>query len=272
MTKRRKRGIKNAVLLLILATAAIVALFPFAWNVCASLKPSWELATRTLFPRQPTLEHYRAFFQRADVLAAFRNSLIVSGLTGALGTWFAFLAGYGLVRFEMAGKAVLFQSIVGSQFIPLSSLMLPFYLLVYRLKLLDTWWGLVLVYLVYCLPFAVWLLMGFLQKIPKEVEEAACIDGCSRFGAVIKIVLPLARPGLFVTFSFVWIKAWQEYLAAIMLTSTDRARTLPVVLAGLQSQVSFQFGTIMAGVVIAQLPVLIAFVLLNRWFLKGITG
>lgn len=264
---RFRKQLKNAVLLIVLIVGVIKALFPFIWNIGASLKPTQELATPSLFPSRPTLNNYRDFFARGRILTATRNSFLVACFTGLVSIWFGFLAAYGLVRFRLKGRTLLFQTIIGSQFIPLSSIIVPFYILIYRLKLLDSLIGLVIVYLVYCLPFAVWLLMGFIQKIPKEIEEAALLDGCSRLGAIFRVVLPLLKAGLFTTFSFVWIKAWQEYLAAVMLTSTDKARTLPVVLASLQSEVSFQYGVMMAGVVIAQLPPLFAFLILNRWFL-----
>ena len=269
---RQKRLAKNVILGVILTSALIILLFPYIWNISMSLKPGREMATGTLFPKHPTFEHYRAFFQRGNLVRPLLNSFMVSACTGLLATGFSFLAAYAIVRFSFVGKAAVFQTIIGAQFIPLSSVVIPFYLLLYRLKLLDTVVGLTIVYLVYCVPFATWLLIGFLQKIPKDFEEAAQVDGCSRLGALFKVVLPIARPGIFVTFVFVFIKAWQEYLAAVMLTATDRARTLPVVLGGLQTQTSFEFGTMMAGVVIAGLPVLLAFMFLNKWFLKGMVG
>jgi multiple sugar transport system permease protein len=268
----KRQRVKDVFLCLLLACGIVLSLYPFLWAVFYSFKPTTEMASPALFPKRPTLANYRLFLGWEGVLPAFWNSIVVSSLTTIVAIVVSLFAAYGIVRFDIRGKRLIFQSIIGAQFIPLSSVIIPFYLLFYKLGLYDTWFSLVGVYLVYCLPFATWLLAGFVQKVPFVLEEAAMVDGCSRIGAIVKVVLPSAMPGIFTTAVFVFIKAWQEYLAALMLTESFRARTLPVVLAGLQTQVTFQEGTIMAGSVLATLPVTIAFLILHKRFLKGATS
>jgi len=267
-----RKVIKNTLLSLIIASLLTLSLFPYLWTVLSSLKPNEELIKATLVPHNFTLLNYKVFFTWTGVFKALRNSAIVASLTTFIVMGSAFFAAYGITRFKIPGRKAIFGTIMGSQFIPLSSLVIPFYLLIHKFMLLDTWWGLIIVYLVYCLPFAMWLLIGFIQQIPKELDEAAMIDGCSRITAIFKIVMPLARPGMFTIAILVFIKAWQEYLAAEMLTTSFRARTLPVVLASLQAQIGFRRGVQMAGAISFSLPVVVAFLLLHRYFMRGMTG
>lgn len=271
MSNTRKRA-KNILIALVLLIFIVSSLYPYLWNLMTSLKPTTEMANTSLLPHNYTLEHFKTFLSWQGVVPAFRNSVGISTLAAIIATTLALFAAYSIVRFRLFGKRVIFQAILGAQFIPLSALVLPFYLLAFKLALFDTWWALVLVYLVYTVPFATWLLAGFIQQIPGALEEAAMVDGCSRIGAIVRILLPLAMPGVFVTAVFVFIKAWQEYLAAAMLTQSFRAKTLPVVLVGLQGQTSFELGTMMAGVVVAGAPAMIAFLILHKHFLQGMGG
>jgi ABC-type glycerol-3-phosphate transport system permease component len=265
----RKRIIKNTLLSLIAAILLTVSLFPYLWTISNSLKPNEEIAEGTLIPHNFTLSSYRVFLAWTGIFESLRNSVIVASLTTFITICLAFFAAYGIARFKIPGRKTLFGIIMGTQFIPLSSLIVPFYFLVCKFRLLDTWWSLIIVYLVYCLPFAMWLLIGYIQQISKDLDEAAMVDGCSRIAAIFKIVIPIARPAIFTTAVLVFIKAWEEYLAAEMLTTSFRARTLPVVLVSLQGQIGFQRGVQMAGAILFDLPVLFAFLYLHRYFMRG---
>jgi len=265
----RRRVIKNVLLSLIIVILLIVSLFPYLWTILNSLKSNEEIAEGTLIPHSFTLSSYGIFLHWTGVFKSLRNSVIVASLTTFITICLAFFAAYGIVRFKIPGRKTLFGIIMGTQFIPLSTLVVPFYFLVYKLKLLDTWWSLVIVYLVYCLPFAMWLLISYIQQISRDLDEAAMVDGCSRIAAIFKIIMPIARPGIFTTAVFVFIKAWQEYLAAEMLTTSFNARTLPVVLVSLQGQIGFQRGVQMAGAIFFDFPVLVAFLCFHKYFMKG---
>lgn len=267
-----RKVIKNTLLSLIIAILLTLTLFPYFWTLSNSLKPTEELAKGTLIPHNFTLSNYGVFFRWKGVFEALRNSVIIASLTTFIAMWLAFFAAYGIARFKIPGIRIAFGVIMGAQFIPLASLVIPFYFLIYKLGLLDTRWGLITVYLIYCLPFAMWLLIGFIRQIPTELDEAAMIDGCSRITAMFKIVIPLAKPGIIATATFIFIRAWQEYLAAEMLTTSFRARTLPVVLASLQGQIGFRRGVQMSGAIFLSLPVLVAFLSLHRYFMRGMTG
>jgi len=265
----QRRVTNNTLLLLIIAILLIVSLFPYLWTISNSLKPKEEIAQGTLLPHNFTLSSYRVFLAWEGVFESLRNSVIVASLTTFITICLAFFAAYGIARFNIPGRKTIFGTIMGTQFIPLSSLVVPFYFLVYKLRLLDTWWSLIIVYLVYCLPFAMWLLIGYIQQIPKELDESAMVDGCSRIASIFKIIIPIAKPGIFTTAVLIFIKAWQEYLAAAMLTTSFRAETLPVVLVALQGEIGFQRGVQMAGAILFDLPVLIAFLYLHKHFMSG---
>jgi len=265
----QRRVIKNMLLLLIVAILLILNLFPYLWTISNSLKPNEEIAQGTLLPHNFTLSNYKVFLAWEGVFESLRNSIIVASLTTFIAICLAFFAAYGIARFKIPGRKTLFGTIMGTQFIPLSSLVVPFYFVVFKLGLLDTRWSLVMVYLVYCLPFAMWLLIGYIQQIPKALDESAMIDGCSRIAILFKIIIPIAKPGMFTTAVLIFIKTWQEYLAAAMLTTSFRAETLPVILASLQGQTGFNRGAQMAGAILFDLPLLCAFLYLHKHFMSG---
>jgi len=263
---------KNVVLSVILLLLLVGALYPYVWNLSTSLKPANEMMNSSLLPSTVTFEHYADFFRRAGVLPALINSLGISLISAGLATFLGLLAAYALVRFRLRGERTILQLILGAQFIPIAALILPVYLVVAWLNLIDNWLGLILVYLAVTVPFSTWMLMGFVAKVPVDVEEAALVDGTSRFGAVMRVTLPLAFPGIFVTMVLSFIKVWEEYLVGVVLTETPASRTLPVVIAGLESQTSFQLGTMMAGLVVAGAPPILAFLFLHRYFLRGLSN
>lgn len=271
---RTQKVVKNVVLWLAIGISLILLLFPYFWTLLSSLKPLEEMAEQTIIPRHFTLSNYKIFFTSEGTYAgkAFRNSAVVASFVTFISILLAFVTAYAALRFRIPGRRKIVGAILGAQFMPLASIIIPFYLLFHRIKLLDTWWCLISVYLVYCLPFAIWLFIGFIQQIPREMEEAAMVDGCSRIMAIFKIVVPLTKSGIFTTATFVFIKAWQEYLGAEMLTSSMKARTVPVVLVGMKGQTYFPIGAMMAGVISFGLPILIFFCLFHSYFLKGTIG
>ena len=270
MTLRRNQIIKNVLLTPVILFFLFMALYPYVWNLSMSFKPANEILRSNLIPALPTLANYADFFGRTGVVEALRNSIVVSVLSAVLASFVGLFAAYALVRFKVRGGRTILQTILGAQFIPIVAIIIPLYVLIAKLGLIDSWAGLILVYLAVTVPFTTWMLLGFVEKVPIEIEEAALLDGCSRFGAVVRVVLPLSLPAFFVTLVFSFIKVWEEYVAAVVLTETLAARTLPVLLAGLQSQVSFTLGTMTAGLVVAGAPPILAFLFLHRYFLRGL--
>ncbi len=267
----RRRLIKNILLTPLLLAILFCMLYPYVWNLSTSFKPSQEMMSPNLFPHSPTLANYVDFFSRTGVVEAIFNSTVVSIVSAGIATFLGVFAAYAFVRFRLRGERSMLQLIMAAQFIPIAALIVPFYLLIAWLGLIDTLFGLIIVYLVITVPFSTWMLMGFVAQVPADIEEAALIDGSTRFGAVMRVTVPMAFPGIFVTTVFSFIKVWEEYLAGALLTETPAARTLPVVIAGLQSQTSFQLGTMMAGLVVAGILPILAFLFLHRYFMSGLS-
>ena len=175
-------------------------------------------------------------------MEALRNSIVVSVLSAVLASFVGLFAAYALVRFKVRGGRTILHDSRGAEFIPIVAIIIPLYVLIAKLGLIDSWAGLILVYLAVTVPFTTWMLLGFVEKVPIEIEEAALLDGCSRFGAVVRVVLPLSLPAFFVTLVFSFIKVWEEYVAAVVLTETLAARTAPPALPGCKVRSASRLG------------------------------
>ncbi|MEW6471768.1 MAG: carbohydrate ABC transporter permease [Actinomycetota bacterium] len=268
---------RPAATIAIYLAAAVVALFavaPFAWMVLTSLKPDGEIFQRTpsLWTDSPQFGRY------ADVLdggfaTALRNSLIVATATTVAGVGVAALAGYVLARFDLPLRRYLLLMIMAVQMFPLVVLIIPLFVVMKALNLLDSWVGLVIAYLSFTTPLAIWLLRSFFETIPKELEEAAMSDGATRFGAMVRVIFPLAGPGLAATAIFSFIAAWNEFLLALTFVGTkENRRTLPVALSSFVGQEQADWGAIMAGSVMFTIPVVIFFLALHRRLTSGMVA
>ena len=268
---------RSPVARLALYTAAVVvggfALAPFAWMVLTSIKADSEILRKTpvLWPAHPTLHRY------ADVLAAgfaraLRNSLMVAGATTVLGVVLAALAGYALARFQLPLRWYLLLMVMSVQMFPMAVLIIPLFVVMRSLGLLDSWTGLVVAYLSFTTPLAVWMLRSFLETIPKELEEAAMSDGATRVGAMIRVVLPLAGPGLAATAIFSFIAAWNEFLFALTFVKDESRRTLPVALQSFVGQQQADWGLIMAASVLFTVPVIVFFLAVQRRLVEGMVA
>lgn len=271
MTRKSPLG-RVLMMLLQLGIAALV-LFPFFWMFSVSLKPATEpfAIPAELWPRNPTLENYilalRPEFQRY-----FLNSLIVSGATLLITIPLALLAAYSLARFQFWVLSVFLALVVLAQFFPAGAIIIPIYKIVRAAGLLDTYASLILAYITVTLPVAIWMMRGFLMRVPRTLEEAAAIDGASPLRAFIDIVIPLARPGIIATSVWVLIVTWQEFLFALSFTSSKDMRTLPVGMNDYIGQFGVRYGELMASSVIISLPVIVLFFFLQRQFVAGLTA
>lgn len=258
------------------ATVAVLgyALLPMAWIVSLSLKPAADLGDGRLLPRRLDFEHYRAVLEDAQFPAALWNSVGIASLSTALSVLVAVFAAYALVRLQFAGKRWLLGAALAVAMFPPVAIIGPLFDLWRQIGLFDTWAGLVLPYMTFALPLAIWLLTAFFRALPWELEQAARVDGATALQAFVKVIAPLAAPGVFTSAILVFLFAWNDFLFAAALTSTNDARTVPAALAFFTGSSQFQqpTGAIAAASVLVTAPVAVVVVLFQRRIVAGLTA
>ena len=258
----------------LLAFYVAFALFPLYWLLKVSITPNDLLYSEgiRLWPSRSSLAHYTFVLTHSDFPLFFKNSLIVSGSTAVMVTLIAALSGYAMSRFDFRGKMWLVGLMLITQMFPLVMLVAPIFKLFSPLGLTNSLTGLVIVYTAFNVPFATFLMQSFFDGIPRDLEEAAMIDGASRFRAFRQIILPLTLPGVAATLGFVFTAAWSELLFALMLVSKADASTFPVGLLSFVSKFSVDFGQMMAAGVLALIPACLFFLLIQRYLVQGLTA
>jgi N,N'-diacetylchitobiose transport system permease protein len=253
---------------------AAVMLFPIYWMVSTAFKPGRDILTLTpkWFPSPITLQNFQDAITRPFFLDDVRNSLIIVGVMLVLALAIGFLAAVGAARFGFRGRAAYLVMIIAVQMVPLNALIIPLYLQLDGIGQVDALPGVIAIYLAAVLPFMIWTLRGFVANVPVELEEAAMIDGSSRFGAFWRITFPLVAPGLVATAIFSCIQAWNEYIIAYVLLSSPSNQTLTVWLASFTTNHGPEWGPLMAGATITGLPVVAFFLLLQRYLVGGLTA
>jgi multiple sugar transport system permease protein len=255
----------------------LVMLAPVLWLVATSLQPNGNLANGDYDLLHPTLNAFGDMWKNIDFERYLANSLVICTGAAALATAFASSAGYALARFKFRGDRAYGLAVIGTQLIPGSLFLLPVFLGFVWLgqntpiELLDTHIGLILVYTAFFTPLAIYFMRAFFQAIPRELEEAALVDGCTRFGAFVRVVIPNAAPGLLATFVYAFLFAWDELLFATALTEQN-AETIPIGIRNFIGNYNEEYDQLMAAGVVSTLPVLIAFFATQRWLVKGITA
>lgn len=252
----------------------IFALFPLFWLLKVSVTPNDLLYSEgvRMWPSHATLDHYRYVIENSAFPTFFKNSVIVAGSTAFLVTILSSLAGYALSRFRFRGKFWIIGLMLVTQMFPLVMLVAPIFKMLSPLGLTNSLTGLVIVYTAFNVPFATFLMQSFFDGIPKDLEEAAMIDGASRFTAFRQIILPLTLPGIAATLGFVFTAAWSELLFALMLISGNESATFPVGLLTFVSKFSVDFGQMMASGVLALIPACLFFLLIQRYLVQGLTA
>ena len=255
------------------AAAVVVGVFavaPFVWMVLTSIKPDGEIlqATPSLWTARPQFDRYADELD-AGFAGALLNSLKVAAGTTVAGVAVAALAGYALARFDLPLRRYLLLMVMGVQMFPLVVFIIPLFVVMKALGLLDSLLGLVIAYLTFTTPLAVWLLRSFFETIPRELEEAAMSDGATRFGAMVRVIFPLAGPGLAATAIFSFIAAWNEFLFALTFVKEENLRTLPVALSAFVGRSQADWGLIMAASVLFTIPVVIFFLFVHRLLTTG---
>jgi ABC-type glycerol-3-phosphate transport system permease component len=269
----KRRPAAAAALYLAAVAVGLFAVAPFVWMVLTSIKPEGEILRRTptLWTAHPQFGRYSDVLH-AGFARALRNSLIVATGTTVAGVAVAALAGYALARFDLPLRRYLLLMVMGVQMFPLVVLIIPLFVVMKALGLLDSWLGLVVAYLSFTTPLAVWLLRSFFETIPRDLEEAAMSDGATRFGAMVKVIFPLAGPGLAATAIFSFIAAWNEFLFALTFVKKENLRTLPVALSAFVGQQQADWGLIMAASVMFTVPVVLFFLAVHRRLTTGMVA
>ena len=250
------------------------ALFPLFWLLKVSVTPNDLLYSEgvRMWPSRATWDHYRFVIENSAFPTFFKNSVIVAGSTAIAVTILSSLSGYALSRFRFKGKYWIVALMLITQMFPLVMLVAPIFKMLSPLGLTNSLTGLVIVYTAFNVPFATFLMQSFFDGIPKDLEEAAMIDGASRFMAFRQIILPLTLPGIAATLGFVFTAAWSELLFALMLISGNQSATFPVGLLTFVSKFSVDFGQMMAAGVLALIPACLFFLLIQRYLVQGLTA
>ena len=256
-----------------LTLLVLFAAFPFYWAVVASLTPEAALFREpSLWPRTLELAHYRALFAERAFWVPIRNSLVVAGVTTAFCVTVGTMAAYALARLRFRGKAAILGFILAVTMFPQISIVSPLYLLLRALRLINTYPGLIMPYMTFAMPLTVWLLVGFLRQLPRDLEEASFVDGATRWQSVTRVVLPLAAPGLATTAILTFIYCWNEFLFALAFTLGPERQTVPVAIALFRGQYQVPWGQVLAAAVIATAPVAAVVLLFQRRIVQGLTA
>jgi arabinogalactan oligomer/maltooligosaccharide transport system permease protein len=262
-------ALRHGVLLLFVA----IAVYPALNVLSISLRPDNRLRSTDLaiIPADWTLNSYVQLFTQQPFLRWLWNSLIVAAGVTVTGVVLAAIGGYAFSRFRFVGRNATMLAILTTQMFPATMLLLPLYILIAKLHLINTYMGLMVFYTSTALPFCVWQMKGFYDTIPASLEEAARIDGCTRGAAFWRVILPLALPGLVITALFSFMAAWSEYIVAAQVMQDEEMFTLPLGLKSFQASMSTQWGLYAAASILVSLPVVVVFLLLSKYLVSGLT-
>lgn len=274
VTRYLTRGGAMAALYIVLLLLLALLLFPAIGVVGGAFKPQTEVLTFSLnpLPQHPGLENFAKVFANDRFVRYLVNSAVVSLSTTLLAITLATFGGYSLARFRYPGRRVLGQLILFAYMFPGSLLVVPMFLMLHRLRLIDTHYALIMSYTTFALPFCVWMLKGFFETLPEEVEAAAKVDGCGRLALLTRIVIPLSAPGMAAVGAFAFVLSWSEYIFALTFIHTDSRRTVAAGLQLIRGELGTDFGFLMAGSVVAMMPILAFFIFLQKYMIAGITA
>jgi multiple sugar transport system permease protein len=252
----------------------LYALVPVAWIVSLSLKPTDEISQGGFLPKDPTLENFRTVFDDPQFPSALRNSIVIALIATFFAVLLATFAAYAIVRLDFPGKTLIMSGALAIAMFPPVAIIGPLFDMWRGLGLFDTWAGLVIPYMTFTLPMAIWTLAAFFREIPWDLDKAARVDGATPFQAFRKVIAPLAAPGMFTSAILVFIFAWNDFLFATALTSTNRARTVPAAITFFTgaSQFDFPTGQIAAASVIVTIPIIVMVLLFQRRIVAGLTS
>jgi len=269
------RDLASKILIWIFLTVVcLYCLFPFAWMLSTSLKTEAEAFRMppTWIPLKPTLDSFIGIWVRKHFGIYFFNSTVISLATAMLSTFFGALAGYGFSRFVFHGRRFLIGFFLATQMLPGVLLVGPYFKILTRVGLYDTRTGLIIAFLTICLPFSTWMMKGFIDKVPVELDQVAMVDGCSRLGVFFKIVLPVVAPGMVATVLFAFLLAWGDLLWALCLTSSEPMTTVTLGIARTVGEFRIIWPMLMAGSLLGGMPAIILYIFLQRLLVQGLTA
>ncbi|MGK9054617.1 carbohydrate ABC transporter permease [Neorhizobium petrolearium] len=270
----RSKALRKILAYAALWIAFVWAVFPFYWMIATSLRAKDEIFQRppSLVPHTVTIQNYIDLLVGAQFWRFAMNSLLLTASVTLVSVLISVTAGYAMARHRFKGSVVLPLFMLYGQMFPPVLLLIPFYAQLRLLGWLDSLWGLIPVYLSYMLPLCVWLMRGFFSQVPHSLEDAARMDGCTRWQAFWKVILPMAKPGIVAVATWVMIHSWNEFLYASTFILSEKNRTLPLGLSGLIGQYTTDWGVLMAGGVITALPILLVFFFLQKHLVSGVGG
>lgn len=273
MAAARPTRLRKAILVVGLTVFTTWTVFPLLWMIQISLKPDVEIyGTPAIVPHSVTLTQYASLFTTTNFVDYFLNSLKVSVLTTICAMVVGVLAAYAISRLKFGGRTVMANIAVTTYLVPASLLFIPLFQVAAALRLTDKTLGLVPIYLIFSVPFCTWLCIAHMESIPKELEEASYIDGCSKFQSLLRIMLPLLGPALAVVALFAFTNAWNEFLYALILITTDTSQTIPVGLSRFVIGDVYVWGPLMAAAVLATAVPVLIYLLAQRWVVAGLTA
>ena len=274
LSKNSVTNIKKCIWLASCIVVIMIILLPVFWMCSVAIRGSREIFTIPphWIPEKITLVAFKKILNDPGFVRAFINSVFVSLSVTLISVFLSGIAGYGFSRFKFRGKNTFIVYMLSTQMIPPVLLVIPYYLILRKTGLYDTYAGLIMTYLTFTLPFCALILRGFFANIPMELDEAALIDGCSRVGAFFRIILPVSLPGVIAAALFTFLTAWNQFLFALVFTSSANRRMLTVVIGAKLGQYNIFWNDLMAINVIVCFPLIIGFFLLQKYFVRGLTA
>ena len=251
----------------------LFAIGPYVWTGISSITLESELYRPDFrfFPENPTIENYVRLFTKLNFAANMIDSLIIAIATAVVGLLITVPASYSFSRFNFKGKKILLMQFLVINMFPIMLLIIPLFIMMKVLHLMDSYFALIIAYSTFTIPFSVWMMTSFFNAIPTELDKAAQIDGCTRIGAMIRVVLPVVMPGVLSTGIYIFITAWNEYLYAAILTNSS-VRTIPIALQNMIGEYQIEWGLLTAGGVLSALPVIILFFFIQKQLISGMTA
>ncbi len=283
MNRKLKRVLKRVVLYILVILIVVVVVAPFLWMVISSISTKADLLYKPMrwFPEKPTFENYSAMLlgtssrttdAASQFISALKNSCIVTFSVTGIALLVGLIAAYAFSRFRFRGRNFLLNATLSTQMIPAVAIIIPMYTIMVNLKLLDTKWSLIITYMAFVLPYLIWLLKGYIDGIPTDLDEAALIDGCSRVQSFFIVVLPVAATGLAATVIFAFILSWNEFFYAVNFTSTTAAKTLPVLITEFSSKFGANYILTCTAGVLTSLPPVVVALIFQRYIISGLAS
>ena len=275
MTSKGKNRLFTCIGYLILGIGCLGVLLPLSWMVITSLKSMADITLSkglTLFPSGPTLENFVNIWKEYPIATYIKNSIVAVGGSTVIGVVCAALCGYGLSRYQFKGKAFLLSFLLVTQMFPAVMKIIPYYKILVSVHLNNTQIGLMVVYASFSIPFCTWMMYGYFKSISTGLDEAARVDGSSAFNTFLKIILPIALPGLVATIIYAFLQNWNEYMFASVLMSADEKKTITYAISTMADAYKIQWHYLMCAAMISSVPTLTVFVVMQKYLIAGMTA